>query len=121
MIIQLLVAKRPNMFSVADHPSSCLGLGAIEKAFTEGKCIDDELTAYYPERYLNVKQQQYLVPLLEKLGCTKFSVITTSPLIIQNVDRLDIRIPCGVEDEPIGSTIMCDRDYMDVDFDNLFK
>ncbi len=121
MEIQLLVAKRPNMFSIAEHPLNCLGMGSIEKAFTEGKRIDGELTAYYPERFLNVQQQQDLIPLIEKLGCTKFSAITISPMLIQTVNCTAIRIPCGEEDEPIGSTVMCNRNYMDVDFDKLFS
>lgn len=120
MIIQLLVAKRPNMFRINEDPLSCVGLGALEAAFAEGKRIDGELTAYYPERYLNVKQQQNLIPLLKRLGCTKFSAVTISPLIIQNVDRLSIRIPCGEDDESIGSTDMCNKDYMVSDFNKLF-
>jgi len=121
MKIQMLVAKRPNMFSVADHALQFIGMGTIESAFKDAKPIDGELTAYYPERFLNVQQQQDLVPLLERLGCTKFSVVTISPLLIQNVRAGELRIPCGDEDEPIGSTVMCNRNYMDVDFDDLFS
>lgn len=120
MIIQMIVAVRPDMFTVMDHPFQCLGMGVIEAAFKERKQIDGELRAYYPERYLNVQQQQSLIPLLKRLGCTKFSVVTGSPLLIQNTHKQDIRIPCGDEDQPIGSTVMCDRAYMDVDFDKLF-
>lgn len=121
MKIQLVVARRPNMFNIMNHPLHCLGMGTIEKAFKEGKRIDGTLTAYYPERYLNVKQQHGLIPLLESLGCTKFSATTTSPLIVQNVERFGIRIPCGEKDESVGSSMMCNRDYMDVDFGELFK
>ena len=121
MKTQLIVAKRPNMFSVSDHPFQYVGMGAIESAFREQKKVGGELIAYYPERFLNVQQQQNLIPLLEKLGYTKFSAVTSSPLIIQNVNNTNIRIPCGMEDEPIGSTVMCNRDYMDVDFDKLFN
>ena len=121
MKIQMLVAKRPNMFSVTYHALQFLGLEAIESAFRDRKTIEGELIAYYPERFLNAQQQQDLIPLLKKLGCTKFSVVTTSVLLIQNVHSCDLRIPCGDEDEPIGSTVMCNRNYMDVDFDNLFS
>jgi hypothetical protein len=121
MKVKLLVARRPNMFLLADDYMQFVGMSEIRFAFEQRQVNQSLITAYYPERYLNVQQQQNLINVLTESDCKEFRVVTTSVLIIQNVHSKDIRIPADKEDLPDKITGMCNRVYTNVDFDKIFK
>ena len=118
MKIKLLVPKRPNLFLMSDEWFQFLGMNFIKAAF-ETRKTEESITCYYPERYLNIEQQAYLIKTLEDSGCKEFNAVTCSVQIIQNVHAKNIKIP---KDEHLldKKSKMVNKTYSYIDFDEDF-
>ena len=100
MELKVIVYRRPNMFAVQNNLYNLMGLGQLEKLFTEigYKTSQGKVTWFYPERFLNTLEQRELVSRAEQAGFTDVTIITHSVYILQTVNNTCIGI---VQDELI--------------------
>ncbi len=93
-IIQLYVYKRPNMFKVQESYFNLVGYGELEKMFTipNYKTDHEELTLYFPERFLNIVEQRKLPARCVDAGYKKVTIDKHSVYIIQCVKSDQIGI-----------------------------
>ena len=76
------------------------GRNAVAKLLDEGKKLSGELVFVFPERWMNVREQQIFTKLLgECEGIKSVDLITISPLIISGIKRENIRI-LSFDDDP---------------------
>ena len=76
------------------------GRNAVAKLLDEGKKLSGELVFVFPERWMNVREQQIFTKLLgECEGIKSVDLITISPLIISGIKRENIRI-LRFDDDP---------------------
>lgn len=101
--INVVVFNRPNMFNVHDSFFNMLGYNDLKELFTNSnfKSGANELTLYYPERFLNILEQRVLVSRLTSQNYTTVTIVTHSVYIVQTVGKHQLRIVC---DEPIMET-----------------
>ena len=101
MELKVIVYRRPNMFKVQENLYNLMGLGELKNLFTiEGyKTNQDEVTWFYPERFLNILEQRLLAERAEKAGFKRVTIVTHSVYILQTVNNTNIGI---IQDEHIS-------------------
>ena len=92
MELKVIVYRRPNMFKVQENLYNLMGLGELKNLFTiEGyKTNQDEVTWFYPERFLNILEQRLLAERAEKAGFKRVTIVTHSVYILQTVNNTNI-------------------------------
>jgi hypothetical protein len=84
--IEVLVYRRPDMFSVNDNLYNMVGLGELKKLFRIENyvCEKQALELFYPERFLNIVEQRALLTrIVNAKNYTECRITTQSPFIIQ--------------------------------------
>ena len=114
--IEIIVYRRPNLFSVNNNMFNLMGITELERFFTipDYKGGGETWVLYYPERFLNIVEQRALIQRLEKSDYKKVQIITNSVFIIQcsknvkiaelneNLDENQFQLsytPCGLPDD----------------------
>ncbi len=91
--IEVLVYRRPNMFTVNMNLYNQVGVGELEKLFTieDYVCEEQALELFYPERFLNIVEQRALIErIIKAKNYTKCRITTQSPFIIQTSSNVRI-------------------------------
>lgn len=98
MKLLVYVFRRPNMFLVHENMFNLTGYGELKNMFTieNYQSNHEKLTLYYPERFLNIVEQQKLISRIESAGYKEVMISTTSVYIVQTVHNTNIRV---VQDE----------------------
>ena len=106
----IYVDTRPDLFKVQENLFHMSGYGFLKQMYTEeeAKARSKAITLYFPERFINMVQQRDLVNRLAKFGYEEAAIYTSSPFILQMVEKEHLLI-ISCDDRAIDKSFtLCD-------------